>query len=430
MVFGEEYARAVPCPSNSSIVGYTDLISLNADIFSHLNLTFDEDASHIKYNYVICPDTTYNVEDNAGQTIIPGTDQATFSCGIDGLVTNNCVLQGGDVHVYLADFLPLIGITFRGFTFDGAKTASVYGDAHPISSVLFEDCVWRNIKSDFVVYVHFTPYDPSGRRLIEGGNNGEFKRHEIVEQYGAIYRSKEESHWLKRGERQLQDDVRYSMRVIFKKCVFENNVSGDAVILSVGGDIGLTDSSFSSNRVERYAVFTTASNGHVYVAGKTEFLQNDAPLGSVFISSDSFLQYNSGEASGYRNTGTCSSIFIEDYDSNCLLAEKSDVCKGKCCVFSDETCDSALNLEIDLSPPSVLNSPTQNDVLRNDESKEKSGCTGFCVAFAVVFPLLVMFFLVSLFVCLRNKRIRKRKEAETKEAAANAINVEMTAEIS
>jgi len=412
LVAGEDYFGAVPCPSDSSIVGYTDIARLNDDIFSHFKSSLDDNASHIKYNYVICPDTTYTIQD-LGQTILPATDETTFSCGTDGSVNNNCIIKGGDFHVYFADYLSLIGITFRGFTFDGAEVASVYGDAHPISSVLFEDCVWRNIKSDFVAYVHFTPYTPSGRRLIEGGSKLEFERPEI-KKYEALYRSKVQ----KGRERKLQENIRSSMLVFFNKCVFENNVNRDAVIFSAGAEIGVFDSSFTGNKVERYAVFTTVLNGHVYVGGSTQFLQNEARLGSVFISSDSFLQYNSEDASGDGNSGKCDSIFIEEYGSNCIFPEESDVCEGKCCEFSDSTCDLAQKIE--LAPSSTSSSV----------NSEKGGCTGFCLAFAIVLPLLVLFVFGSFFLCLRIRRIRKKNEAEAKIAAANDINVEMTTEIS
>lgn len=433
-VWCEDYVGAVPCPTNTSIMGYTNLTVLNADIFSHFSMTMDFGSSHVKYTYVLCPETTFVIE-QFGQTIIPATDETTFSCGLDGSVNNNCVIKGGDFQVFFLDLLSLINIEFRGITFEKAEKVSIYGDAHPSSTVSFLDCIWLNHDTVDIAYIHFTPN--TNRRLIEG-EKYEIEQYDVIQKYEAIFNQKR--------MRDLQIDRRYSMMILFDGCLFKNNDNKDSVIYGVGAEIAVYNTTFVNNTVDMYAVFVTTFNGHAYLGGTTQFVDNKAALGAVFISSDSFLQY-SEDTTGSGNLGDCGSIFIEEDGSECIQRKN---CNGTCCEFDDVTCDFHPDPEpesIDgssqlLDPtgyPSSLDGGIEDEYGDNDSVQEDLGdagpkdndvesggpvsnelqmdsptedlyvneCTGFCLAVMIsagLFGLLVLIWILS---CLYAKYKRK-----------------------
>jgi hypothetical protein len=426
------YTGSVPCPTDNTLMGYNNLTILNRDIFAHFNLTLEDGAEKIKYDYIICPNTTYTIDD-FGKTIIPATDSSNFYCGQNGRVENNCVIKGGDFQVYFLDILPLEDVVFRGFTFEGANTASVYGDAHPTSLVYFYNCIWRNSCGVSVAYVHFTPYVPTRRRrrLTEGSDRLEFERPPEVEKFEVALGRKPGAF---ANQRRTQEDTRFSMGVIFSRSLFQANSCRDAVILNIGGEVAISNTKFEDNTADELAVFSTILNGHAFIGAGSSFVSNDANLGPVFISSNSFLQY-SENSFGFGNTGgTCSNIFIEDDEANCVLPDESvgDVCTGSCCAFDDTSCD----LHPDMTPspvssfsdsgdspnssPTDLDNQAMVDALNQQNTNDSSegGCTGFCLAFAIVFPLFALMILGGVFIFVRNRRIRKSTEKETNIAKA------------
>lgn len=420
------YQGAVPCPTDNTLIGYNNLTALNLDIFAHFNLTLEDGADKVKYDYTICPNTTYTIDD-FGKTIIPATDESNFYCGRNGKVENNCVIKGGDFQVYFLDILPLQDVVFRGFTFEDAKTASVYGDAHPTSLVYFYNCVWKNSCGVSVAYIHFTPYVPT-RRLTEGSSRLEFERPPEVEKFEAAIGRKPGAF---ENQRRTQADTRFSMGVIFSRSLFQANNCRDTVILNIGGEVAISNTKFEDNSVSELAVFSTILNGHAFIGAGSSFVSNDAKLGPVFVSSNSFLQY-SENSFGFSNTGgTCNSIFIEDDEANCVLPEESDFCTGQCCAFDDTSCD----MHPDSTPrPTPLESnsgdspnfsPTEtspedgiNYINQQETNESSGGCTGFCLGFSIVFPLFALVIFGGVFVFVRNRRIRKSTEQETNIAQA------------
>jgi len=425
------YPGSVPCPTDNTLMGYNNFTALNLDIFAHFNLTLEDDTEKVKYDYIICPNATYYIDD-FGKTIIPATDESNFYCGRNGDVENNCIIKGGDFQVYFLDILPLQDVVFRGFTFEDAKTASVYGDAHPTSLVYFYNCLWKNSCGVSVVYIHFTPYVPT-RRLTEGSGRLEFERPPVVEKFEVALGRKPNPF---ANQRRTQEDTRFSMGVIFSRSLFQANKCRDTVILNIGGEVAISNTKFEDNIVSELAVFSTILNGHAFIGAGSSFVSNEGKLGPVFVSSNSFLQY-SENSFGFSNTGgSCDSIFIEDDGSNCVLPEESDVCTGVCCGFDDTSCDlhpdttrspvSSSNSNSGDSPnlsPTDPQSPGDGISLLNqqDQSKDSSsgGCTGFCLAFSIVFPIFALLILGGVFVFVRNRRIRMGTEQETSIAKAS-----------
>jgi len=238
-------------------------------------------------------------------------------------------------------------------------------------------------------------------------------------------------------------------------------------IFNAGGEIGVFNTTFEGNTVKKYAVFTTVNNGHAYLGFNTKFIHNEAALGPVFISSESFLQY-SLDATGNNNTGGCDSIYIEDDGASCFFP-RGTACTGTCCEFDDVLCDLHPDPELDLTstsmptsspvskPVALTSSPTVVPVANNPDADEESlgpdegspdpdeesssnseltdsisnqiqiesptdvssnrSCTGFCIATAVTVPLFAIFILVPLFACLRKRKTRKDVDKDTQNAS-------------
>lgn len=350
------YYQAGPCPSDPSLIGYSNLTAMNEDTLAHFQESLQFGRPDIKYKYIICPQATYEIE-NIAQTIIPSTDETTFSCGEDGSIKNNCLITGGQFQVYFLDLLALENILFKGFKFKNAQFSSVYGDAHPSSSVTFRDCHWKSMDTVDSIYIHFTP-DYNGRRMTEKTKKYEFERPAVINKYEAVLEKYEDVYKQKKG-RLLQINRRYSMSVIFDRCNFKQITNKDSVIFSVGGSVAVFNSTFKNNVIEKYGLFTTVLNGHAYIAGKeSKFINNQAPFGAVFVSSDSYLQYSEG-ASGKGNAGNCTSIFIEDVGASCIFEDDNEnsTCTGNCCAFDDVTCDYAPD-ETDIPTPGPTPGPT------------------------------------------------------------------------
>jgi hypothetical protein len=126
--------------------------------------------------YIICPDTAFSIgvlKDPANNnfSIVDGDyplvavrENVTIQCGIDGRRENNCVLNGGQIHVLTSQQLPspddgswlyietpVHNFTIRGITFTGRLINDGVSVllSHPAKNVLFQDCLWVNLTSAF-----------------------------------------------------------------------------------------------------------------------------------------------------------------------------------------------------------------------------------------------------------------------------------------
>ena len=146
----QKYVGLVPCPTNSSLMGYTNTTLLNRDIITDMQAVNNGGEMPESFHYVLCPQTTFKIASNTpGQEsegdspIIPGLSNSLFTCGEDGKSEDNCIIEGGDFHFYFPDFIIADQVYIVGLTFSGSKGASIYGDAHPSSHVVFIDCHWK-----------------------------------------------------------------------------------------------------------------------------------------------------------------------------------------------------------------------------------------------------------------------------------------------
>merc|ERR1711933_516079 len=111
----------ISCPSDPSVSGYDNITQFLVDLVLS-NLVEPKPGT-----YTICPNTNYTFreelslygEDNL-PIVIP-FDNITINCGVNGAIENNCIFQGGFVHVVLAS----ANSVMNGFTFTGSKGLSV-----------------------------------------------------------------------------------------------------------------------------------------------------------------------------------------------------------------------------------------------------------------------------------------------------------------
>ena len=143
------YENTVSCEWNKSIKGYNSTTALNKDIRAHMQFVEDGNKAPDVFHYILCPKTEFKIDKSIGvhvpngeDPIIPGLSNSLFTCGPDGLSSDDCVISGGSYHFYFADFKIAEQVKLKGITFSAVSGTSIYGDAHPTSHITFEDCHW------------------------------------------------------------------------------------------------------------------------------------------------------------------------------------------------------------------------------------------------------------------------------------------------
>lgn len=444
-----ELTGMVPCPTNSSLMGYTNTTALNLDIIAHVKHLFDGNDPPDFYHYVLCPETTFNIakldspfggQQDGMDPIIPGLSNTIISCGEDGMSTNNCIMKGGDVHFYFPDFVIAKEVFLAGITFESVEGASIYGDAHPASHVNFVDCHWRLNKGSYTIYVHYTPTEEERRLSLEQGEP--YDMNEMREIMRRDLKALPKAH----ESRDLQAFMKFSMSCIFVDSSLKQNSDVMATLFNLGGAVELVNTSFEENDVAELSVFTVLANGHALIHQNTSFTNNFARLGPVFVDSTSFLHLSRDNA-GISNAGSmCNGIFLEDDASFCF--DRSERCTGDCCEFGDETCDLYDNdnpsaapslapktdapnaapvpptdpapnpapVPASPTPPTNTNSDTQTSSSASASTNTRpSGkgdvCGGFCSGFAAIIAVLVVIVLVLVIMVVRKRRMRRDQPA-------------------
>ena len=102
----------LPCPTNSSIVGYTNLMSLNLISLASPQHQFT---------------TTFKVE--SGQAMVPAIDKSFFSCSQAPDPADSFIFLRGSFQVCFLNVYAFY-VYFHGITCWGDQTATVSGDAH------------------------------------------------------------------------------------------------------------------------------------------------------------------------------------------------------------------------------------------------------------------------------------------------------------
>jgi len=314
MATSQKHIGRGPCPTNSSIIGYTNTTLLNLDI--KVDMEHIDDGGPLKplYRYILCPETTFRIAKHFGQLeevgesyITPGLANSVFQCGDAGNSSGNCLISGGDFHFLFADGVMAEKTFFLGLKFEGVDVSSIYGLGHPESRLIFRDCHWKANTGQATIYLVTPKKDDNNRALSS-----------------------------RKEPRELQDITTTSMRALFKSCTFNNNDDVMSVIYNIGGSVELIETTFTNNDVARGAVVSVRKEGHLFVHDQSTFTNNFSRLGPIFVDKTSFLQL-SRDNFGVQNNGEyCDAILIEADDDECF---NRNICTGNCCAFGDETCD-------------------------------------------------------------------------------------------
>ncbi|KAG7367462.1 hypothetical protein IV203_030133 [Nitzschia inconspicua] len=136
-----------PCPSDSSISGYTSITTVNRDIDQEINRISDGGLPQEQYSLTLCPGTF----DTAASPLLPRLNQASFSCAAMGNVNDGCIFSGGGTNIRIED--PLIdgyninAITFLGITFTSFTNYSIELLGTAPTKAIFLNCLWEDFQS-------------------------------------------------------------------------------------------------------------------------------------------------------------------------------------------------------------------------------------------------------------------------------------------
>ena len=140
-------SNAIDCPNtgNPPLRGYDSVPALNADMLFELDRIQQPDETIPEsYDIYFCPDTTLNT---GAEELQPVLNQATFYCGRNGSVNDNCVLSGGEQNLRVRDSevegYQIELVTFKGLTFEDFDRHSVNLRGVAGQTAVLEDCVWQ-----------------------------------------------------------------------------------------------------------------------------------------------------------------------------------------------------------------------------------------------------------------------------------------------
>lgn len=401
------YIGPEKCTSDPTVVGYDDILILNEDMVYHAFQAFSENVVQPEYFYKLCPFTTYNMESNdLSKTIMPLLNNTSIRCGNYGKSSDQCVLQGGQIHVIFGQGLLIDNVLIEGLTFEESYGVSIGAWAYPTSKVEFKHCLWKANVATTLVEMYFNPNE---RRNL--------KEEDLVSSLYNDYSSILSSYTFDKRYSLIMDMMQYnemldivdhrklqgypSMSIDFKKSTFSGNTLQQAIILDGGGDLTLIDTKFQNNDVGVFLVGALYGS-QLYIQDKTSFVNNTSPLFTVYIDSNSILEVNEKSTFGDESySPACANgVFLENDNSYCLY--QGGTCHGNCCAFGNSTCDNYKSEDevievkdnIKIVGPGNQNAAVGEitDTLKAGASEEvtPAGCNGACIGLAVSIPILVI----------------------------------------
>jgi len=397
------YTGPQKCTTDPTVVGYDDVLILNEDMVYHAFQAFSENIVQSEYIYKLCPFTTYNMESkDLSKTIMPLLNNTNIQCGNYGVSSDQCVLQGGQIHVIFGQGLLIDNVKLEGLTFEDNYGVSIGAWAYPTSKVEFKHCEWRNNVATTLVEMYFNPNE---RRHLQEVVSP------VYEDYSSILSSNFNARYSLIMDmmqyNEIMDIVDHrklqgypSMSIDFKKSVFDGNSLQQAVILDGGGDLTLTHTQFKNNDVGVFLVGALYGS-QLYIQDKTSFVNNTSPLFTVYVDSNSVLEVNEKTSFGddSYSPACANGVFLENDNSYCLY--QGGTCHGNCCAFGNITCDNFQSEEetITIKEDITIVGPDNNagvveitDNMKAGASEEISGggCGGACIGLAVAIPVLVI----------------------------------------
>jgi len=369
------------------------------------------------------------MDGNSSEALVPTMDNTTIKCGLDGKREDNCVIFGGVFQVLLHPVLQVENVTLSGFTMTNARGVSVAAWGNPLSSAFFQDCAWQfnSIYSLLELYYepqferalvaddfefHFDKHSPQFERALVA-DDFEFHfdnfephpdKHSFLDMLTNDYSSV-----MKSSPKEIRRTQAFPAMIIgFYYSSFNDNEANMGILVNAGGILEVYACEFSTNTVQAFLI-GTLFGGYLFLHKDSKFINNYSQLYNVFLDSDSSLELNRQSLARDNTADTCfDGIFIESDGSHCL---EGGQCHGTCCDFGDMSCDTTT---APTQSPFTQTEPTFEDHPKQGTAESASistesheTCTGICVAFAVLVPLLVfaMALMVYKFVIVKRRHL-------------------------
>lgn len=155
------------CPMDASITGYTSVAALNADIDTELGrIAAGGTTGQEMYRLILCPGTTF---DTSSGSLLPRLNQATYTCGENGNVSDECIFSGGTENIRIED--PSIeGYTVNTMTFVGMTLTAFTGRSVELlasapTEAVFMNCLWQDFGAEGIARISNTQSSPMGLRV-------------------------------------------------------------------------------------------------------------------------------------------------------------------------------------------------------------------------------------------------------------------------
>eukprot|EP00978_Attheya_sp_CCMP212_P039253 scaffold202582_cov46-Attheya_sp.AAC.4 len=256
-------AQPVRCPSDESIRGFPNLKSLDVYLKSEFAavLTQNPYREGPKYEYILCPNTVYEVTDVPIYPLLNGT---IIKCGRDGKSSDNCIIEGGDIQVAIREstldfYRPEFELViFKGLTFILSKNISVGTWATESTTAWFMDCHWAGSEGHAALLNTYVPM--SNDVEIHHSNRGMHVY--IISSSMTKTRLKSKRFW----------GIANTGHMYLRNVTFEDNKGTQFIFNERGGLLDVQGSSFIRN--EAMTTISTSEGANTFITD-CFFVEND-----------------------------------------------------------------------------------------------------------------------------------------------------------
>jgi hypothetical protein len=166
------FSRQEECSQDASLVGYTTLEAINADMADELARIQGGGDPAIEYTLILCPPSGTLLDPRRGNELKPVLNNVNIVCA----ETAECVLEQSQIQVLVENSqvanYPLESVSLRRLTFQDFRGTAISFRANIPTEFTCEDCVFRNFSNSRFVIEILSPTltgDPAGTTRINNG---------------------------------------------------------------------------------------------------------------------------------------------------------------------------------------------------------------------------------------------------------------------
>jgi len=279
-------------------------------------LSNDLTNNHAKSTFIICPESTFALNDDASTITI--SRSVDIRCGADGKSENSCKVTGGTTHFLITG--ESINVFFQGILLEHASSSSILAMAMDSSSANFRYCQF-----------HYNKGNPGNGAAVEVRAQSESSSAAMTVNFDHCSFTFNIS---TKGAVSISDGVVST----FSFCSFHGNLEGGA-IQSHDSEINLANTCFEEN-------FNTVGQGIISLVGSSQLFRS---------SGNNFGQNND------ISIGQCADVY--------LASESDTLCKS----FDEITCLNRVFYAPSAQPTQRVEapSPTENDTNQQPDNQSK-----------------------------------------------------------